>query len=453
MKHLLALLVSLSLALSGCMRSLAPSHPWGHAGLPNRNAGYAWLAKLPPKKAAQEISALLQKLAGRGGFALTPAQFDRLFRRSRGDYSDLQDVRGVDRLAFPQSHHPAAAFSYVVMGLAAELKGDLGAAARGYWAALGLTSVTFGSRLQREQIREAAYAGLTRLAMRRNQPEWGALLAVCANMAHTYTTSDQAAKQHAEFYDVLEANVRAQRRAEAQEAAAHRAMITQGIVAGLGAATTIAQGATGNISQSAMTEQLQGHLQQAGEIAKQSRELDDAMKQTMSSISSSVGELREVAVEDVPDIEAGREFIARQVAWYLATADDPGPYLDAVAAYAQHRPPIRHEVNAMRAAMTAALARGEPPIQGSVEALKHLVSALLEAERHVASFERFGQLPGPRYLAAVCNPESGHAVACYLAATDTCRAGIDEGCVTLTLLAMVEARQHPNRSENEEKAR
>ena len=91
------------------------------------------------------------------------------------------------------------------MGLAAELKGDLGAAARGYWAALGLTSVTFGSRLQREQIREAAYAGLTRLAMRRNQPEWGALLAVCANMAHTYTTSDQAAKQHAEFYDVLEA--------------------------------------------------------------------------------------------------------------------------------------------------------------------------------------------------------------------------------------------------------
>ena len=79
MKHLLALLVSLSLALSGCMRSLAPSHPWGHAGLPNRNAGYAWLAKLPPKKAAQEISALLQKLAGRGGFALTPAQFDRPF--------------------------------------------------------------------------------------------------------------------------------------------------------------------------------------------------------------------------------------------------------------------------------------------------------------------------------------------------------------------------------------
>ncbi len=453
MKHQFALLMSVLLACSSCMRSLAPSHPWGRAELPSRNAGYAWLAKLPPKKAAKEIYALLQNLAVRGGFALTPAQFDRLFRYSRGDYGNLQGVRGVDQLAFPQSHHPAAAFSYVVMGLAAELKGDLGAAARGYWAALGLTSVTFGSRLQREQIREAAYAGLTRLAIRRGQPEWGALLAICANMAHTYTTSDQAAKQHAEFYDVLDANISAQRKAEAQEAAAHRAMITQGIAAGLGAATTIAQGATGQINQTAMTQQLQGQMQHAGEIAQQSRELDAAMKQTMSSISASVGELREVAVEDVPDIEAGREFIARQVAWYLATADDPGPYLDTVAAYARHRPPIRHRVNAMRAAMTAALAQGEQPIQGSIDALKQLVSALLEAERHVASFERFGQLPGPRYLASVCNPESKHAVACYLAATDTCRAGIDEGCVTLTLLAMVEQRTQPQQPENEEKSR
>lgn len=428
------LLALAALCATGCIARFSPKHPVHGAPLPEEGARYrAFAAARMPAQNARLV-ADLEAAARVGGLALTPEEFDRRFRQNGRNYGALGGVEGVDKLRYPETGHPAAAFSYVQMGIRFEARGQPGAASRAYWAALGLTGRTVGSRRQREEIRQAAYAGLARLAQRRGHTEWAALLRLCAELAGTYVRSDQAAEQHAAFYGALREQIQVQERIEEERARARRGVILQAISAGVGAATTVAQGAAGGLNPDAYAQQMGTHLSSAIAAGQQSQEIDAATREAMAELSSSVGQLREIAAEDVPDIEAGKDFVARQVAWYLAAAADPMPYVRGpLLRFARRRPPLAHRLHGFEASLVAQQT-GTRATATPVQTLTALATGLLEAERHVATFERFGIVPGPRYLAAVCAPGSGHDVACDLAAREVCRAGIHEGCGVLAAI-------------------
>jgi hypothetical protein len=465
--------------LAGCLKSFAPSPRRGSAPLPDRNDSFGADAKR--KRAA----------------VANDTEFDSRFRTNIRDYGMLDGVNGVDRLRYPETAHGDAALAYVHLGDSAVKAGRWGAAGQAYWAALGLTSKTVASRRQREELRTATYRGLAAIAAHKQQPEWAALLALCAGLSETYLTSESAEAQHDEFYRVLESQLRAQRQAEAAEARARRGLLLQQIAAGVSAAATVAAGATGTISQAQVNSQAAEIGNQLAAAEQQSRELDQSMQEALGAISSAVGQLREVAAADVPEIQAGRAFVARQVGWYLLTARDPLRYFDGpLAAYARGRPPVRRAIEAARQAFTSgkptgssvglhvgdrvsaqwtndewydgeitairpdgtfdvdyddgdhsdALPRarvrktgggGEPNgiDDARKKAIVDLTIAFMGVERHVAMHERDYVIPQPNYVQRVCGPQGG-AVECFLSAGDLCRAGIEDGCALLMSLAV-----------------
>jgi hypothetical protein len=214
------------------------------------------------------------------------------------------------------------------------------------------------------------------------------------------------------------------------------------------------------------------------------------MNETMGAISSSVGQLREVSAKDVPEIQAGRSFVARQVGWYLLAAADPLPYLDGpLATYAHGRPALRRVIETARTAfanqpaasggglivnahvqaqwtdgswypgtivrvhggrydidfddgdhsddLPASKVRLEgaaAPDESRNKAIANLALAFLAVERHVAMYERNRAVPPPDYVTSVCGPKGGE-IECFFAAMDLCRAGVEQGCGLLLTIA------------------
>jgi hypothetical protein len=462
------------LALAGCFQSFAPRPRRTSSPLPSRNDDYTQ---------ARKRSAVADD---RG--------FDLEFRANIRNYGDLEGVNGVDQLRYPESNHADAAQAYVQLGDRAASVKRWGEAGQAYWAALGLTSRTVASRRQREQIRRAAYTGLAKVAVANQKPEWASLLGLCAGLADTYLGSPIAETHHDEFYTTLEGQTRAQRRAEEAEARARRGLLLQQIAAGVSVAATVTAGATGSISQAEVNARAAQIGQQVAATNEQAREVEQAMNEAMGAISASVGQLREVSARDVPDIQAGRSFVARQVGWYLLAAADPLPYLDGpLATYVRGRPPLRRALETARAAfasktpaaaatglkvnmhvqaqwtdgswypgtivrahnglydidyddgdhsddLPAAKVRAEGNAtasgldEGRKQAIADLALAFVAVERHVAMYERNRAIPPPEYVTSVCGPKGG-AIECYLAAMDLCRAAIDEGCGLLVTIS------------------
>lgn len=402
------------LLAAGCLKSYAPWPKVREGALPTRSDSFT-AQPLPTQ--------------------MSDADLDDMFRSNLRNYGYLDGVQGVDELRYPESNHPRSAHAYVLLGDSYMSRGERGAAAQAYWTALGLTSKTIGSRRQREEIRSATYRGLARVAESKQQAEWAALLHLCAGMAATYARSESAEASHDDFYHALESQLRAQRHAEAAQRRAARGLLLQKIALGVSMTATVVQGGMGQISSEQVNTQAAQLAGKASAIQRQEQELVQAMSETMGAIASSVGKLREVTAADIPAIQSGRSFVARQVGWYLLAAADPLPYFDGpLAAYVRGRAPLRKVVETARAAF-ADTEREELRSPALIE----LALAVVAVERHVAMHERNRVIPATDYIATVCAPDGG-AIECFLTAGDLCRAGVEEGCAMLDSVARGEAR-------------
>lgn len=258
-------------------------------------------------------------------------------------------------------------------------------AQRAYWSALVLSARTVVSRPEKEKLRRAAFLGLNEVAQRRSQVRWGKIMQFCAHLADTYLTTEQAAADDRAFFtdaerirdDVLAAE------------AARRAAQNQATLAMVGAMGSMNAGmnaaAAGN-SAAATQYTIQG----VGSLIQANADNEEALAQLRSIQGRQAGiaaEFRGIVAEDVPEIEAGKSFLAETTLFYLLSAQGAQPYVQSLTEFSQGKPGI---AGALRSEACSDAASPSP------ECLLGIGQAMRDVEILVARYERRGVQTPPQ---------------------------------------------------------
>jgi hypothetical protein len=285
----------------------------------------------------------------------------------QGEYPDYMPW------VYPTTKRLYAASEYVIVAKDFERSGDPGAASRAYWAALVKVSGTFASRPDKEQVRQAAYEGLRDLAKQRNQNRWAELLDLPAKLCAVYTKTSQAGRDHSEFYKI----VNSARRDLVNEAQAQRELERQQMMsafaAGLGQMQANVVANSGNYQQAMDIQMNTFRDTMIANVEIQSGY--EAVRDSLMRASGGSEEFLKAVAEDVTEVEAGHSFVAREVLFFLSTAEDPSPYLPMLEQFASDKRPIRVALSDYTAAPSS-------------RALLALGEAIKGQEIHVARSER-----------------------------------------------------------------
>jgi hypothetical protein len=250
----------------------------------------------------------------------------------------LRSNAGCSPLIYPRAVQQGAGWDYVFLGRDFVSAGDPGGAARAYWSALVLSGRSVASRAEKEKLRRAAFLGLRDIARARPQRRWGEMMSLCARLAETYLTTDQAANDDRAFYAEMDQH----RSALLAGESARRAASTQYAVAMMGAMGSLNAGmsatAVGN-TQLGNQQMMQG----MGTLLQASADHDLASAQLRDIQSRQAGAaiaFRGIVAEDVPEIEAGKSFLAETTMFYLLSAQDAEPYLRVLREFAPGKPGV-----------------------------------------------------------------------------------------------------------------
>jgi hypothetical protein len=290
----------------------------------------------------------------------------------QGEYPDYMPW------VYPTTKRLNAASEYVLMAKDFERASDPGAASRAYWAALVKVSGTFASRPDKEQVRQVAYEGLRDLAKQRNQIRWAELLDLPAQLCGIYAKTPQANRDHSEFYKIINAARRDLINEERAQRELERQQMMAAFAAGMGQLNANIVANSGNYQQ-AMDMQLNTFRDtMIANVEIQSGY--EAVRDSLMRASGGSEEFLKAVAEDVTEVEAGHSFVAREVLFFLSTAENPSPYLPILQQFASDKPPI-------------AVALSSYSAEPSSSTLLALGKAITAQEVQVARSERQPKVP------------------------------------------------------------
>jgi len=269
-------------------------------------------------------------------------------------------------------------------------KGDLGGAARSYWAALELVSRTIASRPDRERIIRAAYEGLEAIAEARGQRKWGKLMRFCSHLAGTYLDSSQAREDNANFYAQMNILKTAEQEMEQAQSEAN-SQLMQGLLlgafAGVGAAGAFMNGAS---------SQFGNYVGQGVMQLSESKINYDQAVATITDLAGKTNEqyrmIRFAAATDVEEITAANSFVGNEFLFYVKNAKDPRPYLQLLDRFAANKPQLKSVLTSYS---------DESRVQATPEFLTKVRDELVQIEIFVSKYERRGKVPPPEETQAV----------------------------------------------------
>jgi len=245
-------------------------------------------------------------------------------QRTIGDQLErISGCRGEVWIFYPKTWDPRhrsntifwGALAYEELGMKYEAANELPAASRAFWSALEMVGTVTGYRTPIESVRAWAFEGLARVAHKRAQPTWSALLAQCAALANGYLDSKDGRDDRrieAQLDEGFDKMLRAQLDAEA---AIRRASIAAGLQGGI----VIAGISQRSISVSAAINGI-------ADVMKQQGQVDEAFGDASKKIADAMDMLRSTATtgfDDLPTLEAGKSFIGEQVTFYLGSSPRP----------------------------------------------------------------------------------------------------------------------------------
>jgi TPR repeat protein len=395
------LLSVLALAVSAC---LAPPRPKHQFEFPESDRDYAKHVNFDGRK--------------------SPAQRQRFFESRYRDvaYNFRQQHPGLDALGYPATHQLGAAWNLLALGHDYMEAGDESAAAHAFWAALGQSGQTIGSRPDREKIRQQAYLGLREVALERGHEQWAELLGLLADFGQVYLDSHDAETSHQSFYSEIRRLRDAKRQADLAARRAQQAIDRQATATAIQAQlnqlnNTVANAYGDGVSQQELQRQTAEIQQAASAINQQQAELNETQRAARQQLEQGTRSFRQVVASDIPEIQAGRTFVGNEIAYYLASTEFPGDYVDVVARYAKDR---RH--------LDSAMAKlEERKFESDLgDAIVELAASIGAVETYVALFERRSKKPSPKYLKTTCT--TGSDADCKVAGEMLCRGGVGRAC-------------------------
>lgn len=382
-------IVIMSLALLGVAGCALPPRQVGIGGaLPERGVNY---------RAETSQSALGDP------WALSD-RFEADYRDNALNFSKMS--RGLDVLRYPTTTHPNASWMYIQIGEQFAAEQHWSAAARAYWAALGLSSRMRSSRADRERLRAAAFEGLAGLAKQRGQTRWSELLSLCADLARTYLNSPQSQEQEDAFFLQLAKLREAEQRAERAAARARHAQEMRAVSLAMQSQFNSLNAQMGVQDLQTTNQNNQALLRDSMQLRSDRAELAQALAAAHEELGEGAGKLADISASDLSEIEAGKAFVGQQVLLYLAAASQKRAYLAVLQKFAADKPDLAAVIEDFI---------NEPNARST---LRQIGEEVQHWEVYVATFERRGALPGPKFLANACASE--RTTECLAASRQLC---------------------------------